>query len=62
MMTKFLAWFDRYRTPIGYTVGGFNVVSGIFETALGNTFTGMFWMGIGAVILFDIWEHQNLNK
>jgi hypothetical protein len=62
MMTKFLEWFDRYRTPIGYTIGGFNLVTGVFETALGNTFIGMFWMAIGAVILFDTWEHQNLNK
>ena len=61
-MTKFLIWFDRYRTPIGCTLGGFNLVLGIFETALGNTVIGPFWIVIGAVILFDTWEHQNLNK
>ena len=61
-MTKFLIWFDRYRTPIGYTLGGVNVVSGIFETALGNTFSGVLWLGIGAIVLFDTWEHQNLSK
>jgi hypothetical protein len=61
-MTKFLIWFDRYRTPIGYTLGGVNVVSGIFETVLGNTFSGVLWLGIGAIILFDTWEHQNLSK
>jgi hypothetical protein len=62
MMTKFLEWFDRYRAPIGYTIGGFNLVSGIFETALGNAFSGMFWLVVGAVILFDTWEYQNLKK
>ena len=50
MMTKFLIWFDRYRTPIGYTLGGVNVVSGMFETALGNTFSGVLWL---ALELFD---------
>lgn len=61
-MTKFLIWFYRYRIPIGYTLGGVNVVSGMFETALGNTFSGVLWLGIGAIILFDTWEHQNLSK
>jgi len=57
-MTQFLAWFDRNRTPIGYTVGGLNVLSGLADLALGNVFSGIFWILIGVVILFDTWQYK----
>jgi hypothetical protein len=57
-MNKFLSWFGRNRTPIGYTVGGVNLLSGISHLLVGNILNGIFWLLIGAAILIDTREFK----
>jgi hypothetical protein len=52
-MEKFMAWFGRHRQTIGYTVGGVNVLNGILSIALGDTWTGVFFLTLGSAIIFD---------
>jgi hypothetical protein len=57
-MHKFLEWFGRNRKPIGYTVGGVNVLSGVSHLFVGNMLDGIFWLLIGVVILIDTREFK----
>jgi hypothetical protein len=52
-MSTFLEWFGRHRTTIGYTVGGLNVLNGILSVLIGDTSTGIFFIVMGSVIIFD---------
>ena len=52
-MSTFLEWFSRHRTTIGYTVGGINVLNGAASVALGDTWSGIFFIVIGSAIIFD---------
>jgi len=52
-MSTFLEWFSRHRTTIGYTVGGINVLNGAASVALGDTWSGVFFIVIGSAIIFD---------
>jgi hypothetical protein len=52
-MSTFLEWFGRHRTTIGYTVGGCNVLNGILSVLIGDTSTGIFFIVMGSVIIFD---------
>ena len=52
-MHKFLEWFEHNRKPIGYTIGGLNIGSGVGQIAVGNVPAGVLWVIIGAVIVFD---------
>jgi hypothetical protein len=52
-MSTFLEWFSRHRTTIGYTVGGINVLNGAANIALGDTWSGIFFIVIGSAIIFD---------
>jgi hypothetical protein len=52
-MIKFLEWFGRHRTTIGYTVGGINVLNGVTSIALGDTWSGVFFVVIGSAIILD---------
>jgi len=53
MMTTFLEWFGRHRKTIGYTVGGINVLNGVASVALGDTWSGIFFIVLGSAIIFD---------
>jgi len=50
-ITKFLL---TRRKPIGYGIGIANVISGILNILVGNVIGGLFWIGIGAMIIFDV--------
>jgi formate/nitrite transporter FocA (FNT family) len=47
-------WLMKHRTAIGYTIGALNVLSGLSNIAIGNVVSGAFWVGIGAVIIYDV--------
>jgi hypothetical protein len=53
MMDKFFEWFGRHRETIGYTVGGVNLGSGIAAIVGGSVWSGIFWLVLGAAIIFD---------
>ncbi len=52
-MNTFFEWFGRHRETIGYTVGGVNLGSGIVAIAGGSVWSGIFWLVLGAAIIFD---------
>lgn len=53
MKDKIFIWFNKNWKPIGYTVGAVNIMSGIADIAIGNTWQGMFWTLIGSMIVYD---------
>ena len=54
MKEKITNWLMTHRTAIGYTIGILNVLSGLSNIAIGNVVGGAFWIGIGAVIIYDV--------
>jgi hypothetical protein len=44
----------KYRNPIGYFIGGMNVLSGLLNILVGNVVLGLFWVSMGAFIIFDV--------
>jgi hypothetical protein len=53
MMEKFFEWFGRHREPIGYTVGGINLLNGFVGIISGNAVNGICWILLGSAIIFD---------
>jgi hypothetical protein len=53
MMEKFFEWFGRHREPIGYTVGGINLLNGFVGIISGNVVNGVCWLLLGSAIIFD---------
>lgn len=54
MKTKIASWFWKHRAIIGYSIGYLNVMSGLVNIALGNVMTGLFWLGIGLFLIWDV--------
>jgi hypothetical protein len=52
-MSKFLEWFGRNRSMIGYVIGGINIVGGINDLLLGNIGSGTMFLVIGTLIVLD---------
>ena len=57
MFEKFKVWFGTYRKPIGYTIGGINVLGGLQYFAQGNSAQGWLFFMIGYIILLDTWDN-----
>lgn len=53
-MSKIKQWLWDRRTGIGYTIGGANLGSGIGNILIGNVVVGVFWLAIGAFIIWDV--------
>jgi len=54
MKDTIINWLTTYRTPIGCFVGGINILSGVIDIVIGNNFFGVFWIALGALIIFDL--------
>lgn len=54
MKDKIINWLTEHWTPIGYTVGSVNIISGIGDLAVGDTWQGLFWLSLGAFIIYDV--------
>jgi hypothetical protein len=52
-MDKFFIWFGRNRKPIGFSIGGLAVLSGVVTMATGDVLNGVCSAFIGLVVLFD---------
>jgi len=57
MFEKFKVWFGLYRKPIGYTIGGINVLAGLQYFGQGNSAQGWLFFMIGYIILLDTWDN-----
>ena len=53
MKDKLIAWFDRNRKPIVYTVGWLNVIGGVNSLLQSRINEGVVWLLLGTIILFD---------
>jgi hypothetical protein len=58
MKDKFFVWFGRNRKTIGYTIGGLNVFAGVSYLFQGQVVSGITWMIIGGMIIFDTKEFK----
>ncbi len=58
MKSKFIEWFSRNRKTIGYTIGGLNVFAGVSYLFQGQVVSGIIWMIIGGMIIFDTKEFK----
>ena len=52
-MDKFFIWFGRNRKPIGFSIGGLAVLSGVVVMATGDVLNGVCNTFIGLVVLYD---------
>jgi hypothetical protein len=57
-MEKFVEWFGRNRKPIGYAVGGLNLLVALSHLIQGHLGLAVLWLIIGAAIVFDTWEFK----
>lgn len=53
MLDKFLIWVGRNRHPIGYSVGGLNVLAGLSYLTTGAWGLTLLWLVMGAYIIYD---------
>ena len=58
MKSKFIEWFGRNRTAIGYIIGGVNLGSGISYILAGDLTAGIAWLIIGEFIVIDTQEFK----
>jgi len=57
-MTNFIAWFERNRKNIGYSIGFLNVVSGLGQIADGQVWPGVMWLMLGTALMFDAYKFK----
>lgn len=57
-MKKFSEWFLQVRKPVGYTIGGLNVLVALSHALHGEYGLAMLWLVIGGTILFDTYEYK----
>lgn len=55
-MSKFFEWLGRNRKPVGYTVGGLNVLVAINHAANGDMGLAVLWAVIGSFLIWDAYE------
>lgn len=58
MIVKFLDYVYSKRKPIGYTVGGLNVLVGINHLINGDFGLALLWFAIGMMLVMDAYEFK----
>ena len=53
MKDKIVSWLTVNKSPIEYTIGGLNVVSGLISIVAGNFSTGLLNLAVGAILIHD---------
>ena len=57
-MSKFFEWFGRNRKPIGYTIGGLNLLAALNYYLNGLTGMAVTWTVIGLFLIYDAYEFK----
>lgn len=57
-MSKFFEWLGRYRKPVGYTIGGLNLLAAVNYYLTGQTGMAVTWAVIGAFLILDTHEFK----
>lgn len=55
-MNKFLEWCNRNGKPIGLTIGGLNILTGVMSLVAGNYFIALIGFAIGSFLIFDAYR------
>ena len=58
MLDKFFVWFGINRKPIGYTLGGLNLLAGLNHVLHGNYGLAMLSGVIGGFLILDSYEFK----
>jgi hypothetical protein len=58
MISKFLDYVYSKRKPIGYTVGGLNVLVGVNHLLHGDFGLALLWFAIGMMLVMDAYEFK----
>lgn len=53
MKDKIVGWLVANKSPIEYTIGGLNVLSGLINMISGNISTGLLNLAVGAILIHD---------
>jgi len=53
-MDKIKNFLYQHRVKISYFIGGANILSGLLNILIGNVVLGLFWLSMGAFIIFDV--------
>lgn len=53
MKDKIVGWLVANKSPIEYTIGGLNVLSGLVNMISGNVSTGLLNLAVGAILIHD---------
>lgn len=53
MKDTIIAWLIANKSPIEYTIGGLNVISGLISIIVGNINTGLLNLAVGAILIHD---------
>lgn len=57
-MNKFLEWMYVKRKPIGYTIGGLNLLAAVNYYFQGQTGMAVTWTVIGLFLIWDAYEFK----
>ena len=58
MLGKFLDWFYSKRKPIGYTIGGLNILVGLNHIINGDFGLALLWFAIAMMLIIDAHEFK----
>jgi hypothetical protein len=58
MLGKFLDWFYSKRKPIGYSLGGLNVLVGVNHIFYGDFGLALLWFAIAMMLIIDAYEFK----
>lgn len=58
MIGKFLDLLYAKRKPVGYTLGGLNVLAGVNHALHGDFGLAMLWFAIGMMLVMDAYEFK----
>ena len=58
MLGKFLEWFGSKRKPVGYTIGGLNLLAAVNYYFQGQTGMAVTWTVIGMFLIWDAAEYK----
>lgn len=57
-MSKFFEWLMRNRKPVGYTIGGLNLLAALNYYIMGLTGMAVIWTVIGLFLVWDAYEYK----
>lgn len=57
-MSKFAEWLLSKRRPVGYTIGGLNILLGVNYALQGEAGLAILWIVLGSFLVWDAYEYK----